>query len=149
MLNTTKNIYLQMKIILKIWWQILKCKQEHFKVTFEGESLIFHLSPSLSPPFFLTPHRIEERNDFFFMVTSLEIIITQWCTPKVHDCLSEGLSITVFFPWTVTTIEYYWFACCMMIQRLDSSEYSCFRTFLSNKLKYDSADDKPQAFSAL
>lgn len=133
-----------MKIILKIWSQILKCNQKHLKVTFQGESLFFHLSFS-----FFVSLLVEQKREIisFFMVTSLENVISHRCIPTVHDCLSEGLSITVFFPWTVTTIEYYWFAWCMMIQRLDSSECSWFRTFMSNK--HDSVDDKPQAFSAL
>lgn len=132
---------------------MLTCKPEHFKVTFEGESLIFHffifLSPSFFPFFVSLLVALGREMISFFMVTSLESIITHWCTPAVHNCLSESISITVFFPWTVTTIEYYWFAWCMMIQRLDSSEYSWFRTFMTNKLKCDSVDDKHHAFSAL
>lgn len=107
------------------------------------------LSPSLSS--FVVSLPVELRREIIsvFMVTSLESIITHLCTPTVHDYLSEGLSITVFFPWTVTTIEYYWFSWSMMIQRLDSSGYGCFITFMSNKLKCDFVDDKPQVFSAL
>lgn len=34
----------------------------------------------------------------------------------------------------------------MMIQRLDSSEHSCFSNFMSNKLKYDSVEKKRRHF---